>query len=80
MSEKSRFVWRCRRGMKELDVILEKFLAQGFDDLGEEQRQVFARLLDEQDGQLLDWFYGRGEPQDAELRDMVRHISRPYGV
>ncbi len=80
MSEKSRFVWRCRRGMKELDVILEKFLAEGFDDLDEEQRQVFDRLLDEQDGQLLDWFYGRGEPQDAELRDMVRHIGRPYGV
>ena len=35
MSEKSRIRWLCRRGMKELDVLLERFVSQEYDDLDE---------------------------------------------
>ncbi|NCC27655.1 MAG: succinate dehydrogenase assembly factor 2 family protein [Gammaproteobacteria bacterium] len=69
-----RLRWQCRRGMLELDYLLDGFLDLGYRGLGPAQRLAFVRLLGEQDQRLGDWFMSRAEPPDAELRDLVRHI------
>jgi antitoxin CptB len=75
-SERSRLVWRCRRGTKELDLILGRFLDHGYDRLDAAERQTFERLLDCEDDLLQDWFLTDAEPADAELAalvDIIRH-------
>jgi antitoxin CptB len=69
-----RLRWQCRRGMLELDHLLDRFLDLGYRDLRPAQRLDFVRLLAEQDQRLSDWFMSRAEPPDAALRDLVRHI------
>lgn len=69
-----RLRWQCRRGMLELDHLLDRFLDLGYRDLSPARRLVFVRLLGEQDQRLSDWFMSRAEPPDADLRDLVRHI------
>lgn len=66
--------WRCRRGMKELDVLFERFLAGHFHALDETGRESFARLLDEKDPDLYGWLLGRDEPTDADLRHVIRLV------
>ena len=36
--EKARFSWHCRRGMLELDLILQRFLQNGIDQLNEQKK------------------------------------------
>ena len=62
MAEHDRIRWRCRRGLLELDLVLERFLARRFDGLDGELRSRFDELLDEPDNDLLDLALGRIEP------------------
>jgi antitoxin CptB len=72
--EVRRLRWQCRRGMLELDHLLDRFLDLGYPELSQSRRLVFVRLLAEQDQRLSDWFMSRSDPPDPELRELVRHI------
>ncbi len=76
-SERARLRWQCRRGMRELDLLLEDFMCEQYDSLGEEARQAFRRLLDCPDQLLLEYLMGRMAPSDKEVANVVARIRRP---
>ncbi|ANB03503.1 succinate dehydrogenase assembly factor 2 [Ectothiorhodospira sp. BSL-9] len=78
MSELSRLRWRCRRGTKELDLMLEGFvLAQG-ETLCAEDLARFEQVLDQQDDDLQRWLL-YGEPVEVEeVRDMVSRVREAF--
>ena len=80
MSEMSRLRWRCRRGMRELDLLLEHFLGSGYAALDEEGRQRFEELLAEQDDALFGWFYQGEVPADHGMAQLVERIRGEYGL
>jgi antitoxin CptB len=45
-AEQRRLAWRCRRGMLELDIILQKFVNEQFGSLTIDELQVFDEMLD----------------------------------
>ena len=47
--------WRCRRGMKELDVLLERFAARGLERIEDGDLDALERLLDAPDQDILEW-------------------------
>lgn len=63
--------WQCRRGLKELDVILEPFMEEHYRDLDPELQQLFQRLMAEEDVDLLAWFMRYMRPDDPELARIV---------
>ena len=62
MAEIDRIRWRCRRGLLELDLVLQNFLERRFDGLDPASKALFNELLDEPDNDLLDLALGRAEP------------------
>ena len=46
MNQKARLKWQCRRGMRELDLLLEEFLEHRYQSLSQPDRDAFARLLE----------------------------------
>ena len=62
MAEHDRIRWRCRRGLLELDLVLERFLKGRFAGLDGEMVRRFDELLDQPDNDLLDLALGRAEP------------------
>lgn len=70
-----RLRWRCRRGMLELDLLLERFLERQFPRLSAPEQAALARLLALPDNELLDCCYGRARPADPELAALVRRIA-----
>jgi antitoxin CptB len=72
--QKRRYLWQCRRGMKEVEIVLNGYLERFFDGDDEAQRFQFGRLLECHDADMLEWFMGRGEPEDAALREFVRDL------
>ena len=73
---KARLKWACRRGMLELDVIFMPFVERTYDDLPEEKKRIFERLLTCQDPELFAWFMGHEECENPEFRDMVQFILK----
>ena len=71
---KPRLRWACRRGMLELDVLFMPFVEEVYDLLSTKDKQVFERLLTEQDPELFAWFMGHKVCEDKELNDMVQLI------
>jgi antitoxin CptB len=72
--EQRRLRWRCRRGMRELDQLLERYLDHRWLGAEPSERAAFERLLACEDDQLWRWFLSRAEPGDPELDAAVRHV------
>ena len=66
--------WHCRRGMLELDVILQNFFDQHYLQLSSKEQQIFERLLETEDQQLYDWFLQKSQSRNIELAAMVKKI------
>tara|TARA_B100000959_G_C14808891_1_gene552926 strand:- start:409 stop:657 length:249 start_codon:yes stop_codon:yes gene_type:complete len=78
---KSRLLWRCRRGIKEMDIILQDFVNNSYEQLSNENKNAFSNLLDEQDLDILNWIMGKDEPADSKLIGIINiiKISRNIG-
>lgn len=74
VKENPRLRWLCRRGMKELDVLLEHYLAHEHDKAPEAERNAFRALLECQDPVLWDYVMERDQPQDEEQLNVVRKL------
>jgi len=68
-------LWRCRRGMKELDVLLQRYAAAALPRAGAAERRLLARLLDYPDPQLAGYFLGGEAPREPELAALVTRIT-----
>ena len=74
--ELKRIRWRCRRGMRELDQLFDRYLAQCWAKESEPARGVFLRLLDCEDDKLWRWFMGYEQcPHDA-LAPLIQQIRQ----
>ncbi len=76
MPEVRRLRWRCRRGTRELDALLETYFEEKFTSLDEADKLHFQRLLDCEDKELLRCLVGCEAPEDSELSDLVEKIRR----
>ena len=62
----SKLRWRCRRGLLENDLFIERFFARHQATLTQSQAQGLLALMDLGDNDLLDLLLARKEP-DGEL-------------
>jgi antitoxin CptB len=73
-TELSRLRWRCRRGMRELDQLLTRWLEREYPSADPMQRAAFEKLLTCEDDSLWRWCMGMEIPGDKELDDIVGRI------
>ncbi|GAB2516816.1 FAD assembly factor SdhE [Lysobacter humi (ex Lee et al. 2017)] len=67
--------WRCRRGMRELDQLLERWLDRCWAAASEPERAVFRHLLTLEDDKLWRAFLGQDPLDDAAAQDLVATIA-----
>lgn len=72
--EISRMRWAARRGMLELDLVLEPFVDARYGQLSDEDRRCFQQLMLCEDQDLFVWFMQRAVPDDEELLGIVKQI------
>ena len=73
----SRLRWRCRRGMRELDALLLRYLDRRHALADAHERAAFDRLLDVPDPDLFGYLVGRIDIPEESLRDVVARIRDP---
>ena len=69
-----RYRWQCRRGASEVEGVLNAYLDRFFLADGDAERELFGRLLECHDVDMLDWFTGHSRPEDPALRDFVARL------
>ena len=79
MNEYSHLRWQCRRGLKELDVLLEDYLTNHFANAESEEQRAFAALLDLPDPILLAYIMDREQPATPEQRRVISRLRRTPG-
>jgi antitoxin CptB len=73
-AELRRLRWKCRRGMRELDQLLSRYLDREWRQSSGGERGVFLRLLETEDDRLWHWFMGHETADDAEIQTLVDRI------
>jgi len=73
--EMNRIRWRCRRGLLENELVLERFLAAHAELLEGERLSAFKTLLDYGDEELWSLVSGRSECGDPALGELVRLLQ-----
>lgn len=63
-----KIICACRRGMLELDLILNHFLITKYALLDADERNVFLRMLDSSDLDLLNWIMQKKECPDSSYQ------------
>ena len=72
--ELSRLKWRCRRGLLENDLFIERFFDRYADRLTARQAAALSELMELGDNDLLDLLLRRKEPQGAINTGDVRRV------
>jgi antitoxin CptB len=73
----ARLYWQCRRGMLELDLVLQAFLDNHYDQVPSAAQRAFEDLLTYPDALLLEYVMGRMIPTDRQLADVVVRLRGP---
>ena len=72
----ARLRWRCRRGMRELDVMLGRYLDRAWETASSAERCAFAQLVELQDPELFGYLVGGTSPPEDAQRAVVACIRR----
>ncbi|MCC7258033.1 MAG: succinate dehydrogenase assembly factor 2 [Gammaproteobacteria bacterium] len=69
-----RLRWRCRRGMRELDALLMRFVDEDYARLTPGERAAFENLLGLPDPEILALLTGQGRSDDPVMDAIVSRI------
>jgi antitoxin CptB len=69
-----RLKWLCRRGMKELDVLLENFIARLEQELDKGAWPELELLLQSEDDCIWDWLQDPQRPDAAGFHELLTEI------
>lgn len=72
----SKLRWRCRRGLLENDLFIERFFARHAAALTERQAAGLLALMDLSDNDLLDLLLGRTVPEGPAGDDDALQVLR----
>ena len=64
MKQYSELRWRCRRGLRETDILLQRFLKDQYEHAAPKEKQHFEALLNETDLDILAWITARSSPPE----------------
>ena len=72
--ERRKLEWRCRRGMKELDFLLLRYLREQHAQASSEERAAFAAFLELPDPDLARYLVAGDVSDDPQCAALCRAI------
>lgn len=69
--EQRKIIYRARRGLKELDYYIDPYVRYHFLMADDNEQSTFARLVDQEDPDLLDWFLFNKTAPDSEIGELI---------
>jgi|TARA_B110000881_G_scaffold3659_1_gene2763 antitoxin CptB len=76
--EDKEVVWKCRRGTKELDLMMNGFYENYYKNASKSQKKAFVKLLSLEDPFISDLLMNKTMSKDIavnEIADMIRTMN-----
>ena len=77
--DEARLGWQCRRGMLELDLMLETFVEKRYTKLSDKNKKAFHQLLQCQDQILFEYLMGQDVPTDKDVAYVAQQVRDAAG-
>ena len=77
--DEARLDWQCRRGMLELDLMLQGFVEKRYYALSEKNKKAFHQLLKCQDQILFEYLMGQDVPNDKDVAYVAQQVRDAAG-
>ncbi len=78
MSDRNRVRWLCRRGMKELDLVINRFFESDYDSLSEQEQSEFKEFLNLEDPEIFSWIMGRTTPEEESHAAIISKLRNTF--
>ncbi|CAD86284.1 MULTISPECIES: succinate dehydrogenase assembly factor 2 [Nitrosomonas] len=75
MNHQARMRWRCRRGMLELDIVLQRFIDNHYEQLDEHQLELFEMLLSLSDHDLWNIIIGNTKEPNNQFQPVLKLLQ-----
>ncbi len=69
-------IYRARRGLKEIDMFFDPYVRLHYLQADSAEKAAFARLIEAEDPDLLDWFMNVSTPADVELVALIQRLKQ----
>jgi len=76
--ELSKLRWHCRRGVKELDVVLSNYLDKYYLKSSENSQKAFKELLQLEDPYLMSLVMNYQQVNDKDQNKVLDVMKNPY--
>ena len=74
--DEARLRWQCRRGMRELDVLLTGYLTEHYPQGTVEEKRGFEQLLTLSDPELIGYLLKGEQAADPDMERVLRQLRR----
>ncbi len=78
LAELSKLRWVCRRGMRELDVVLREYLDNYYLNSNQREQQTFKQLLELEDPILFSILMNYSEPENSEQKAIIVKLQNLF--
>lgn len=77
-TEINRITWKCRRGMREIDLLLREFSNSALHEIDQENLNVFDRVLDYDDQKLFDYIFKNESLDNKVHEDFINKYLKKF--
>ncbi len=63
-----------------MDIVLQEFINLSYDTLSDTNKKTFSQLLDKNDLDILNWIMGKDEPENDEIRHIIKLIRESRNI
>lgn len=76
--EINRIYWKCRRGMREIDLLLREFAQETLPLLDKKDIEIFDSILDYDDQKLFDFIFKNETLENAEHESFINNNLKKF--
>ena len=71
--ELSRVIWKCRKGIREIDILLSRYTAKVYPTLNSKQQDIYVEFIDLDTYEILDMLL-KNKPRDLKFQKIVEEL------
>ena len=71
--ELSRVIWKCRKGIREIDILLSRYTAKVYPTLNSKQKDIYVEFIDLDTYEILDMLVNN-KPCDQKYQKIVDEL------
>ena len=72
--EISKVIWKCRKGIREIDILLSRYTEKVYPTLNSEQQNVYVEFIDLDTYEILDMLVNN-KPCDKKYQKIVEALK-----